>query len=327
MKKIIAYTRVADEVLNSLKKDYDVHYFKNSESIDHPHFLKTLRETVGIIGLEFKATTDILNYAPNLKAISNISVGYDNLDIHALNTHKVIATNTPDTLTETTADAVFGLMLATARRIPELHNYVMDGKWDRYLTHDQFGVDLHGKTVGIIGMGNIGKAVAKRCALGFDMNVLYYNRSRKPDAEELYNAVYTEFDELLKTADFICLMLPATPETKHIISIREFELMKPTAIYINCSRGINNDELALFNALKNKDILAAGIDVYEKEPVDKNNPLLTLDNIVTLPHIGPATIENELNMCKRAEQNLRDSLTNKTPRDIINPEVFNERDI
>lgn len=322
METIIAYNRVAKEVIESLKKDYNVHYFKENESIDNPVFLKALKKAVGIIGLEFKGKEDILKHAPHLKIIANVSVGYDNLDIPVLNKRAILATNTPDTLTETTADAIFGIMLATARRIPELHNFLMAGKWDNYLKHDQFGVDLHHKTVGIIGMGNIGKALAKRCALGFDMNVIYYNRSRKEDAEKLYNATFTELDELLKTSDFICLMLPATPETKHIIGKREFDLMKQSAIYINGSRGINNDETALYEALKNNDILAAGIDVYEKEPVDKNSPLLTLDNLVALPHIGPATIENELSMSKRAEQNLRASLNNKTPIDLINPEVL-----
>lgn len=322
METIIAYNRVADEVIDSLKKDYDVHYFKEGESIDNPKFLKVLNEAVGVIGLEFSGQEKILKHAPKLKAIANVSVGYDNLDINTLNKHRIIATNTPDILTETTADAIFGIMLATARRIPELHNYLLDGKWDNYLKHDKFGVDLHNKTIGIIGMGNIGKALAKRSALGFDMNVIYYNRSRKPDAEKLYDAVFTEFDELLKTADFICLMLPATPETKHIIAKREFELMKKSAIYINGSRGINNDENALFEALKNKEILAAGIDVYQKEPIDKKSPLLTLDNIVALPHIGAATIENELNMSKRAEQNLRNSLNKQKSVDMINPEVL-----
>ena len=322
METVIAYNRVANEVIESLKNDYHVHYFQDGESIDNQAFLKILKETVGVIGLEFSGQEAILQHAPKLKAIANISVGYDNLDINALNKHQIIGTNTPDTLTETTADAIFGMMLATARRIPEMYNFLMDGKWNNYLNHNQFGVDLHHKTIGIIGMGNIGKALAKRCALGFDMDVIYYNRSRKLDVEEAYNAVFTELDDLLKTADFVCLMLPATPETKHIIAKREFDLMKNSAIYINGSRGINNDEQALYEALKNKDIPAAGIDVFQQEPVDMSNPLLTLDNIVALPHIGPTTIENELNMSQRAEQNLRDSLNNKQPADIINPEVL-----
>lgn len=322
METIIAYNRVAKEVIHSLEKDYHVHYFENGETIDQPLFLDALTEAVGIIGLEFSGQKNALTHAPHLKAIANVSVGYDNLDIAELTKRGIIATNTPDTLTETTADAIFGLMLATARRIPELHNYVMAGKWDNYLKHDQFGVDLHGKTIGIIGMGNIGQALAKRCALGFDMNVIYYNRSRKPHVEEMYAARFTAFDDLLKMSDFVCLTLPATPETKHIISKREFNLMKNSAIYINGSRGINNDEEALFDALNKKAILAAGIDVYQTEPINSDNPLLTLPNIVTLPHIGPATIENELKMSKRAEQNLRDSLNHLKPRDILNPEVM-----
>jgi len=322
METIIAYNRVADQVIDSLKQDYHVHYFKEGESIDCPSFLNVLHQAVGVIGLEFSGQEAMLKHTPHLRAIANVSVGYDNLDIDALNTYQIIGTNTPDTLTETTADAIFGLMLATARRIPEMHNFLMEGKWTNFLKHEQFGVDLHHKTIGIIGMGNIGKALAKRCALGFGMDVIYYNRSRKLDAENLYDAEFVTLDHLLKTADFVCITLPASPETKHIISKREFNLMKESAIYINGSRGLNNNEGALYDALNNKEILAAGIDVYQQEPVDINNPLLTLDNIVTLPHIGPATIENELNMSKRAEQNLRDSLNLKSPKDIINPEVL-----
>src|SRR5699024_3235521 len=151
---------------------------------------------------------------------------------------------------------------------------------------------------------------------------IYYNRSSKPKVEEKYSARFTEIDDLLKTSDFDCLTLPATPETKHIISKREFNLMKDSALYMNVSRVVNSDEQELFDALNEKTILAAGIDVYQTEPINPNHPLLTLPNIVTLPHIGPATIENELKMSQRAEQNLRDSLTHKKPRDILNPEVM-----
>src|SRR5699024_184771 len=161
-------------------------------------------------GLELKVTKQLLKMAPNLKVVSNISVGYDNLDLNELTKRNIMATNTPGVLTETTADAIFGILIATARRIPELDQFVKKGEWKEYLQDEHFGVDVHQKTVGIIGMGDIGEAIAKRCHFGLDMKILYHNRTRKPDAEKKYNAEYCELEELLRKSDFVCLMVPLT---------------------------------------------------------------------------------------------------------------------
>lgn len=322
MEKVIAYTRVSEQVRKSLAQQYDVIYFENDEYIDDPSFVQALQEASGIIGLELKVTKELLDLAPNLRIVSNVSVGYDNLDINELTKRKIIATNTPGVLTDTVADAVMGMILATARRIPELDNFVKNGEWKQYLQLEHFGTDVHHKTVGIIGMGGIGEAIAKRCHAGFDMDVLYFNRSRKVEVEQKYHATFCNLHEVLERSDFVVLMVPLSPQTEKMIGEKEFNQMKKTAIFINGSRGKNIDEHALYNALKNRTIQAAGIDVFDVEPVEPTNPLLTLDNIVTLPHIGAATKENELAMSTLAAENLIAGLTGEQPTNVINSELF-----
>ena len=322
MEKVIAYTRVSEAVRKKLQEKYDVIYFENYEYLTDPEFVKALKETSGIIGLELKVTKELLDLAPKLKIVSNVSVGYDNLDIEELTKRNIMATNTPEVLTNTVADAVLGMILATARRIPELDRFVKNGEWKQYLQLEHFGLDVHKKTVGIIGMGSIGEAIAKRCHAGFDMNVLYYNRSRKQDIEDEYNAIYSNLDDLLKRSDFVVLMVPASPQTEKMIGKEAFNQMKKTAIFINGSRGQNIDENALYDALTSKQIAAAALDVFDTEPVDSNNPLLKLDNVVTLPHIGAATIENELAMSYLAARNLEAGLKNEHPVNLINKNIF-----
>ncbi|MBU8907958.1 2-hydroxyacid dehydrogenase [Desertibacillus haloalkaliphilus] len=320
--KVLAYMRVDDRVIEDLKEDFDVTTFSNEEYLDDPTFTKALQETEGIIGLALQVTKQLLDKAPKLKIVSNVSVGHDNLDLEELTKRNIMATNTPGVLDDTTADAVFGLMLSSARRISELDHHVKSGKWNISLQPDQYGIDVHHKTLGIIGMGSIGQAIAKRANLGFDMNILYHNRTRNKQAEEMYDATYCEKDDLLQQSDFVCLMVPATPETHHMISEREFKLMKPSAIFINGSRGSNVDEMALYHALKNKEIRAAGIDVFQQEPTDPSNPLLSLENIVTTPHIGSSTTECEYNMSKLAAENIKKGLRNEKPPTLLNESVL-----
>ena len=321
-KNIIVYTRISNKVLKRLEENYNVTFFKNYEYIDDVHFVEKLRNADGIIGLELKVTKQLLDLAPNLKIVSNISVGYDNLNLEELTNRSILATNTPGVLTDTTADAIFGILLATARRITELDQFVKQGEWQEYLQEGHFGVDVHHKTIGIIGMGEIGEAIAKRCHLGFNMNILYHNRTRKRDAEKKYKATYCELDELLIHSDFVCLMVPLSPETEKMIGEREFKLMKNDCIFINGSRGKNIDEHALYKALINKEIAAAGLDVFEEEPVDIENPLLKLNNVLTLPHIGSATIENQLRMSELAADNLAAGLRGECPPNLINKELI-----
>ncbi|MDT8861658.1 D-glycerate dehydrogenase [Alkalihalobacillus sp. MEB130] len=314
---VLVYMRVDSRVVKELEKDYEVTIFQNHEYLGDPHFDDALQKADGIIGLALKVTKELLDKAPHLKIVSNVSVGYDNLDVDELSNRGIMATNTPGVLNDTTADAIFGLMLATARRIPELDLFVKSGKWDISLQPNQYGVDVHHKTLGIIGMGNIGCAIAKRAHLGFGMTILYHNRTRNEEAETLYEATYCELDTLLQQSDFVCLMVPATKETEKMIGTNEFKKMKSSAIFINGSRGKNVDEEALYKALVNSDILAAGIDVFTQEPTSPTNPLLKLKNIVTLPHIGSSTTECEFNMSKLAALNLKKGLNGETPPNLL----------
>ncbi|MBK3495513.1 D-glycerate dehydrogenase [Viridibacillus sp. YIM B01967] len=240
-------------------------------------------------------TREIIENAPKLEIITNLAVGYNNIDIEAAKENGITVTNTPDILTGTTADLAFALMLATARRIPEAEREVRAGKWTGWSVTQLTGMDIHGATLGVVGMGRIGEAVARR-GNGFDMKVLYHNRTRKPKAEEQYGFEYAELDNLLKESDFVVLLTPLTPETKGLIGKREIALMKNSAILINVARGGIVDEHALYNALENKEIWAAGLDVFETEPVPVDHPLLSLPNVVVLPHIGSASIRTRNNM-------------------------------
>lgn len=319
MKKIIVYNPIYSDLLKILQKHFQVVELTNGEN---PEFIHELKDAHGIIGSGLKVDRTLLDEAPNLEIICNISVGYDNLDMEAVNARGIMATNTPDVLTDSTADTIFGLLLATARRITELDQYVKSGQWTGKIGEDLYGVDIHHKTLGIIGMGRIGKAIAERAHFGFKMKILYHNRSRKLNAEEQLQAEYVSLQKLLQQSDFVCLMAPLSPETVQLIGKQEFSLMKKTAIFVNGARGQMVDEDALVEALKKREICAAGLDVYEKEPVEPNNPLLYMKNVVTLPHIGSATLETRYKMAKLAAENLIKGLQGEIPPSLINKEVF-----
>lgn len=260
----------------------------------------------------------LLDQGPKLKVVSNVSVGYNNLDLEQLGKRNIMATNTPGVLTDTVADTIFGLLIATARRLPELDQFVKNGEWQtEAVENEHFGIDVHHKTLGIIGMGQIGQAIAQRAHLGFDMDIIYHNRSRKPDLEEKFAATYCDLEELLRSSDFVCLMTPLTAETEGLIGLREFQLMKSSAIFINGSRGKTIVEQDLIEALNNGELAAAGLDVFEQEPVDPNNPLLKMKNVVTTPHIGSSTHETELRMSQLAAKNLEAGLNGKRPPNLI----------
>jgi glyoxylate/hydroxypyruvate/2-ketogluconate reductase len=315
--KVIVYKQVPDQVINFLNEKFEVSYYRNLDGENYTDFLNELHTAHGLLGSSLKMNKEFLDKAPNLKIVSNISVGYDNLDLEELKKREILATNTPGVLVDSTADTVFGLLLATARRMPELDYYVKSGKWDGRKVENLFGVEVHHKVLGIIGMGSIGTAIAKRAHLGFDMSILYHNRSRNVQAENEYHAQYCNLDELLSKSDFICLMTPHTKETDKMIGEREFGLMKESAIFINGSRGKNVDEAALVKALQNHWILGSGLDVYETEPIDKDNPLLHLSNVVTLPHIGSATTETREKMAILAAENLAKGLEGEVPPNVI----------
>ncbi len=319
--KVIVYKKVDQSVLDFIQKTCDVVYFEKFDAQNYPEFLHELKDAQGILGSGLKVDKVLLDQAPQLQIVCNTSVGYDNLDVPELSERGIMATNTPEVLNETVADTIMGLVLATARRMPELDQRVKTGQWGTKLEESWFGVDVHHKVLGIIGMGGIGSAVAKRAHFGFDMDILYHNRSRNDEAEQKYGATYCSLEDLLKQSDFVCVMTPLTPQTEKLIGKREFEYMKKTAIFINCSRGRVVDEGALIHALNTGEIQAAGLDVFEKEPVDFDNPLLSMTNVVTLPHIGSATYETRLKMAMLAATNLVVGLQGEIPPTWINREI------
>ncbi|HEY0828613.1 MAG TPA: D-glycerate dehydrogenase, partial [Bacilli bacterium] len=251
------------------------------------------------------------------KVVSNITVGYNNFDLEAMKARGVMGTNTPHVLDETVADLVFGLMLSAARRLPELDRLVTAGGWRTGRDEVLYGVDVHSATLGIIGLGRIGEAIARRAKFGFNMEVLYYNRHHNVEAETKLGVKYRELPALLESSDYVLLMTPLTPQTEKMIGKAEFAMMKKSAIFINASRGKTVDEQALIEALQHGEIRAAGLDVYEQEPVAADNPLLHMDNVVTLPHIGSATAKTRLDMAMLAAQNLVDAVYGVKPSCLV----------
>lgn len=271
--------------------------------------------------LSDKIDEELLNQAPNLKVVANLAVGYDNIEIEAATKKGVAICNTPDVLSDTTADLTFALLLATARRIVESSEYIKAGKWKNWAPLLLAGSDVHHKTIGIIGMGRIGQAVAKR-ATGFEMEILYHNRSRNQKAEHELGATYCSFTEILNKSDFVVCLAPLTVETKGMFNKEAFKQMKNSAIFINASRGDLVDEAALFNALENKQIKGAGLDVFCNEPISANHPLLSLINVVAIPHIGSASVETRMEMAKLASRNIANVLQNKRPEALVNEAIL-----
>jgi len=251
-----------------------------------------------------------------LKVIANLAVGYDNVDLEAAKERGIVVTNTPSVLDETTADVAFMLLLAAARRLGESERVLRAGKWEWWGPKLFMGPDVWGKKLGIIGMGRIGQAVARR-GRGFDMEVLYYNRSRNEEAEKELGARYLDFDELLRESDFVSIHTPLTDETRHLISASELEKMKPEAVLVNTSRGPVVDEAALAEALADGSIFAAGLDVYEEEPKIHPN-LLDLENVVLAPHIGSGSIETRDKMAVLAAENIVAVLSGEESKTPVN---------
>ena len=319
MKSRIFITRKLEEqMVAPLREKFDVRMWE-AESEAVPREI-LLREVVDADAL-WSVTADsidreVLAAAPKLKIIANLAVGYNNIDLEAAKERGIIVTNTPGVLTDTTADLTFGLLLATARRMMEAENDVRKGNWTSWSPMGYTGMDVGGATLGIVGMGRIGEAVARR-AKGFDMRILYHNRSRKPEAEAEHGFEYADLDSLLKESDFVVILAPFTPETAGLIGSRELGLMKNSAVIINVARGGIVNEKALYSALKDGEIWAAGLDVFKTEPVPIDNPLLTLPNVTVLPHIGSASIKTRLGMMRLNAQAITDVLEGREPENRV----------
>jgi len=318
--KVYIAKEISKEVEDYIGEYCDYEKWESDKRITRIELLNKIADKEGVLLSGIKIDEELLQHASKLRVVSDVSVGYDNFDLKIMKEKNIIGTNTPNVLDNTVADLIFGLILSTARRISELDKYVKNGRWTAEDDKNLFGVNVHHATLGIIGMGRIGEAIAKRAKLGFDMDVIYNNRNRKPEVEERLGVKYCDFNSLLQKSDFIVVMTPLTKDTYHLIDFDEFNMMKETAVFINASRGEIINEQALIEALQNKKIFGAGLDVYEKGIVDSKNLLLKMSNVVTLPHIGSAVEETRNDMAMVAAINLVEALLGKNPDNIV-PEL------
>lgn len=324
MKPYVYITRkLPEETIVDLTELFEVGMWDH-EDIPAPRevILKEAQKASALITmLTDKVDEEVLSAGEDLKVVSNLAVGFDNIDLKAATKRGIIVTNTPDVLTETTADLTFALLMSSARRIVEAAEYIKAGKWGSWSPYLLAGQDVYGKTIGIVGLGKIGEAVARR-AKGFGMEILYHNRSRKHDAEKELGAVYSAFEDLVTKADFVVSLAPLTTETRNLFKADVFAKMKKSAIFINASRGPVVDEQALYEALQNGKIAAAGLDVFEKEPISADHPLLELPNVTAIPHIGSASTETRTAMIKLCCINVKAVLSGDSPKTIVNKEVI-----
>ena len=321
-KQVVLYKTLSPTLMARLHEQTDVTLINNLNADGLAQLRDALPRANGLLGASLKLDATLLDLAPDLEAIASVSVGVDNYDIDYLTERRILLTNTPDVLTETTADTGFALILATARRVVELANMVRSGQWSRNIGPAHFGSDVHGKTLGIIGMGRIGEALAQRGHFGFGMPVIYHSHSPKPAVEQRFDAQYRSLPELLQQADFVCLTLPLTAETEGLIGAEQFAQMRPETIFINISRGKVVNEAALIEALRSRQIRAAGLDVFEREPLNHVSPLLQLSNVVATPHIGSATHETREAMATCAVENLLAALAGDRPKNLVNTRAW-----
>lgn len=318
--KILVARAIFPETIERLSQHFEVESNPSDETWSKEQLIAKLKGKQGAFttGSE-RIDAAVLDACPDLKICANMAVGYNNFDVDAMAAHGVLGTNAPDVLTETTADFGFALLMATARRIAESEHFLRAGKWEKW-SYDMFaGSDIHGATLGIIGMGRIGQGIAKRGAHGFGMKVVYHNRSRlDATLEAECKASYVSKEELLKTADHVVLVVPYSPASHHTIGAAEIALMKPTATLVNIARGGIVDDAALAVALREKRIAAAGLDVFEGEP--KVHPdLLTVPNVVLTPHIASATVPTRRAMADLAADNLIAYFGGKGPLTPVTP--------
>ncbi len=320
---VILYKSLPDDLLARLQSHFEVTQLDSIDAQSQARHSELFANAEGLLGSSQNVDAALLEKMPRLRAASTISVGYDNFDVDALTARNVVLMHTPTVLTETVADTMMTLVLATARRAVEVAERVKKGEWQASIGPDWFGIDVHHKTMGIIGMGRIGLALAQRAHFGFSMPILYNARRHHTEAEERFNARYCDIDTLLAEADFVCLVLPLTDETHRLIGEKQFKTMKSSAVFINAGRGPVVDEKALIAALKAGEIHAAGLDVFEQEPLPTDSELLTMPNVVALPHIGSATHETRYNMAACAVDNLIDALKGNVEKNCVNPQVLN----
>ncbi len=319
--KVYVTRKVPEEAIDLLRQECEVEVWEGELPVPRDVLLEKVRDIDGLYCLlTERVDQELLDAAPRLRVVSNMAVGYDNIDVAACTARGIPVGNTPGVLTETTADLAFALLLAAARRLVEGVDYVRAGKWKTWGPMLLMGQDVYGATLGIVGMGRIGQAVARR-ARGFDMRVLYHNRRPVPDAEAKLGATYVDLDTLLRESDFVSLHVPLTEETYHLIGREELQKMKPTAVLVNTARGGVVDPEALREALREGWIAAAALDVTEPEPIPPDDPLLRLPNCIVVPHIGSASVATRTKMALMAAENLLAGLRGEPLPNCVNPEV------
>jgi glyoxylate reductase len=321
--KVLISRRVPEAALEIIGRHCDVDHNEPNHPLPRAELLARLMGCQGLVCLLTDVVDDEVLATPGLKIVSNVAVGFDNIDVAAATRRRVLATHTPGVLDDTTADLAFALLMATARRIVEADTFLRSGRWEGWDLLQFLGHDVHHKTLGICGLGRIGKGVARR-ARGFDMRLLYTDVVRVPEAvERELGVTFVEKDALLREADFVTIHLPLFPETRHYIGERELGLMKPTAILVNAARGPIVNEAALVQALQRRQIAGAGLDVYEEEP--KVHPgLLEMANVIILPHIASASIETRTRMATMAAVNVVAGILGQRPPNLLNPEAYSQ---
>ncbi len=304
--KVFITRPIPEAVVEQIREMCEVEMWPTSET--RPPIAAKISALDGLVTYGHEpVTAEMMETAPNLKAIAVVGVGFDHIDTRAARERGIAVGNTPGCLEETTADMTFALMLAVARNLRAADRHIQSGKWTYYDPNIFWGTDMHHATLGIVGMGGIGREVAKR-AKGFDMRVLYNKRQRRPDWEGELGVIYASLDELLAESDFVTLHVPLGPQTRHLIGEHELKRMKPTAILVNIARGPVVDSRALYRALRDGEIAGAALDVTDPEPPPVDDPLLGLDNLLITPHLGSASVQTRTRMAEMAAQNLRAAL-------------------
>jgi glyoxylate reductase len=322
--KVFVTRRIAQEALDRIAAEAEMELWPEELPPSYGLIVQKARQAHGLLTLlTDRIDAALMNAAPHLKVISNYAVGVDNVDLVEAGKRGILVGNTPDVLTETTADMAFALLMASARRLVEGHEYTMKGHWKTWGPMVLLGQDIHGARLGIIGLGRIGAAMARR-ARGFNMRVLYYGPNRKSELlEKDLGAEYVpNLKDLLASSDFISIHIPLTPSTKGLISKNEFQFMKKNAVLINTARGGIVDQKALYEALKSGQIFAAGLDVTAVEPLSQDDPLLRLSNVIITPHIASASVKTREKMAMMAAANLLAGIKGERPPNCVNPEVF-----
>ncbi|WP_454753320.1 2-hydroxyacid dehydrogenase [Cupriavidus necator] len=312
-KNVLVFRPIPEDLLATIESEHDVIVADPRQPAQRPAFRAALSGAHGLIGSSVKLGAAELAEAGRLEVISSISVGVDNYDLPCLHRRGITLCHTPGVLTETTADTVFALIMATSRRLVELAAHVREGRWTANIGEGLFGWDVHGKTLAILGFGRIGQAVARRAALGFGMEVLYVNETAAEPPDLVGRATRTDLDDALRRADIVAVTLPLTDSTRGLMGLREFALMKPGAIFVNGARGQIVQEDALLAALESGHLCAAGLDVFATEPLPQDSPLRSHPKVIALPHIGSATHETRRAMAELATRNLLDALAGRQP--------------